>query len=639
MLTYAPVIKEEVFRMIIARFFSYFLALSLSALNVFAQFQPVNAPTAETQIFPVSELREGMRGTARTVFRGSEAEQFNVEILGVIPNWIGPKQDMIVGRLSGANAERTFVFAGMSGSPVYIDGKLVGAISYSFPFAKEPICGITPFEQMISAVETAPLPRVVSAQPRAFSYAELLSDTWRPDLPASAVSNGPLASGFSSDSRLMAVAGQTFKPIVTPVTFSGLSQKTLDLFTPQLLAAGILPVVASGGNSGITPMKRADADTLVGGDSVIVHLSRGDISIAAAGTVTLRDGDKIYAFGHPFFGLGPSSLPMSESHVVTVVPNTNNSFKLAVADSMVGSMTQDRATGILGMLGETPRMLPVKIKLTTSRGRREEVNFESAIDEILTPLIVNVGVSNVLLANERSLGDTTIELSGEITVKGEDSIKFARRFAGPQATGFASSSAAIPLSALFRAGFDGLEVTGLTLNMSVLDGARTAALSRISTDRIQARPGETVELSAFARTEAGNIIVQKVPVTIPKDTAPGTLSVTIGDGNAVQLNSAITQFVPKNAAEMIATINRLKRPDRLYAVLWRTTSGAIIGSSEMPNLPPSVLATLNNDRSAGGTKPTVQTIVAEVESQPGGYIVSGAQTLTIGVINGETRTK
>ena len=614
-----------------SKFFTSLLAVFLVSVNIFSQFKPASEPSSHIQIFPVSELREGMRGTARTVFRGNRSEEFNVEILGVMPNWIGPKQDMIVGRLSGANAERTFVFAGMSGSPVYIDGKLVGAISYSFPFAKEPICGITPIEQMISVIETSPTPAIAMAS-KAFSYAELLSGTWQPDLRGSTVSHSPFASGFSSDSMLMAVAGQTFRPITTPVTFSGISQKTIDLLAPQLLSMGILPIAASSGNIAITPLKKSNSDTLLGGDSVAVHLSRGDISLAAAGTVTLRDGDKIYAFGHPFFGLGTASLPMSESHVVTVVPNANNSFKLAVPDAMVGSMTQDRATAIFGMLGETPRMLPVKIQLRTSRGRDENVNFESAIDELLTPLIINAGVNNALLAHERNVGDTTIELTGEITVKGEESIKLARRFSGPQATGFAAYAAAIPINALLRAGFEGLDITGVTLNMTVTDGSKTAVLDRISTNRIQVRPGETVELSAFQRTEAGKIIIQKVPVTIPKDAAPGTVSITIGDGNAVQLNSAITQFIPKNAAELIATINRLKRPDRLYAVVSRNSTGVVIGSSEMPNLPPSMLSTLNNDRTTGGTKPTVQTIVSDTELPSGEYIVSGAQTLMIEII-------
>src|SRR5207248_5264088 len=148
--------------------------------SVFGQPSRTEPAASGTRVFPISELKEGMRGTARTVFHGTKAEEFNVEILGVVPNWIGPKQDLIVGKLSGANAERTFVFAGMSGSPVYIDGKLVGAISYSFPFAKEPICGITPIEQMISAVERGPAIITMPKQPAAFSYSELLAHVWRP---------------------------------------------------------------------------------------------------------------------------------------------------------------------------------------------------------------------------------------------------------------------------------------------------------------------------------------------------------------------------------------------------------------------------------------------------------------------------
>jgi len=627
-----PVVTEEVFQMTKTTFLTCFLAIFISFFNILAQPKPALEKNVGIQIFPVSDLREGMRGTARTVFRGTKSEEFNVEILGVMPNWIGPKQDMIVGRLSGANAERTFVFAGMSGSPVYIDGKLVGAISYSFPFAKEPICGITPFEQMLSLVETEPTSLAMSLQPVTFSYSELLSDTWRPELKDAAISQGRLASVFSTDSRLMAVAGQSFRPITTPVTFSGISQKTIDLLTPQLIATGILPVAASSSNSAISPMKKADSNTLLGGDSVVVHLSRGDISLAAAGTVTLRDGDKIYAFGHPFFGLGAADLPMSESHVVTVVPNTNNSFKLAVPDSMVGSMTQDRATGIFGRLGETPQMLPVKIRLKTSRGRSEEINYETAIDEFLTPLIVNIGVINTLQANERNIGDSTIELSGEISVKGEESIQLNRRFAGPQATGFTASAAAIPVNALLRAGFEGLQITGITLNMTAIEGSKTALLDRITADRIQARPGQTIEISAFQRTDAGKVNVQKIPVTIPKDTAPGTASITIGDGSSVQQNTPITQFIPKSTAELIATINRLKRPDRLYAVITRNSTGTVIGSSEMPNLPPSMLATLNNDRATGGAKPTLQTVIFENELQTGEYIVSGSQTLNIEII-------
>ena len=605
--------------------------LSFSA-GVFGQMQIADSSPTLPRLFPLAEIKEGMRGTAKTVFHGTKSEEFNVEILGVMPNWIGPKQDMIVGRLSGANAERTFVFAGMSGSPVYIDGKLVGAISYSFPFAKEPICGITPIEQMISTVVYSPSAKTASREPRTFTYAELLSNNWRPVFADNAIRQFTLASGFAADSRLMAVAGQTFMPIATPIAISGISQQTIDMFAPDFARVGILPVAASGGSSAITPMKPANETTLLGGDSVVVHLARGDIQIAAAGTVTLRDGDKIYAFGHPFFSLGSTNLPMSESHVVTVVPNANNSFKLAVPDAMVGSMTQDRATGIYGKLGESPKMIPVKVRLQTSRGQKEEINFESAIDETLTGLIVNAGVGNALSAHERSIGESTIELNGEIKVKGENSIRIQRRFAGQQSAAFAASASAIPLNALLRANFEELEIMGVTLDIVATDGSKTASLERISLDRNQVRAGETIEVTTFARTEAGKMLIQKIPITVPRDTAPGMLSVAVGDGNAAQQNSAITQFIPKTAAELISTINRLKRPDRLYAILSRTSSGAIIGSSEMPNLPPSVLATLNNDRTAGGTKPSVQSIITDMEIPPVEYIISGQQTLNIEVI-------
>src|SRR5215213_6598394 len=319
------------------------------------QIGAASSSGVSTSFLPLTSVREGMRGTARTVFRGTEPEEFNVEILGVVPGGIGPKQDLIVGRLSGGPAERTSVFAGMSGSPVYIDGKLVGAISYSFPFSKEPICGITPIEQMVSIFEKRTAVRTASTTPRKYSFGELVSSDVQSGLPNSLAADSGLVSGMSPNSMLMAVAGQTFRPIATPVTFSGFSQATLDRFSPQLLQAGLLPISSAGGSSAITPLKKAEPNTLLGGRSVSMHLARGDYGLAAAGTVTLRDGEKVYAFGHPFLGLGTSDLAMSESHVVTVVPSVNNSFKLAVADSLVGAMTQDRATGVFGNLGNTPK--------------------------------------------------------------------------------------------------------------------------------------------------------------------------------------------------------------------------------------------------------------------------------------------
>lgn len=623
--------------MINAKFAPVFLVLISLAASAFGQNIAQNSTangsvSPSARFLPLIAVKEGMRGTARTVFRGSEPEEFSVEILGVLPGGVGPKQDLIIGRLSGGGADRTAVFAGMSGSPVYIDGKLVGAISYSFPFSKEPICGITPIEQMISIFEQKQqLEGKKNAEPRVVSFSELSASSISPDLPRSAASAG-LASGMNSNSALMAVAGQSFQRIATPVTFTGFSQETLNFFSPQLMQAGLLPVAAAGGSAAITPLKKANEKTLLGGSSVMMQLTRGDYSMAAAGTVTFRDGEKIYAFGHPFLSLGSSDLPMSESHVVTVVPNINNSFKLAVPDSMVGAMTQDRATGVYGNLGQAPKMIPVKINVLTSRGQTDTLNFEVAKDDFLTPLLLNIAVYNTVLAQERGLGDTSVEMSGEIKLKGHDSVTVTRRFTGANATQFAAAAIASPVQVLMRSRFDDLEISGVEMNISSRDGSKVGVLDRILVDKTRVTAGETVEIQAFARTHSGRTFVQRIPVTIPAGTPAGPLSIVVGDGNTLQQASSTQQFVPRDLSQLITIINKLRLSDRLYVQTTRTTAGAIIGSSELPNLPPSVLATLNNERTAGGIKPFVQTIVSETTVPPAEFIIGGQQTITIEVI-------
>jgi hypothetical protein len=620
------------------KFFACLLIVCAFCLNTFAQAGAKNEIKVKTekvsnaQFFPLSELREGMKGTARTVFRGSEPEEFNVEILGIVPGAIGPKQDMIVGRISGGSSERTSVFAGMSGSPVYIDGKLLGAISYSFPFSKEPICGITPIDQMITIFEKNQNIKTKSIEPRAFSFAELNAATWQPNLPKSANVSNSILTGTSANSSLAVVAGQAFQPIATPVTFSGFSQETLNLFAPQLSSVGLLPVAAAGGAARIAPLKVANEKTLLGGTSVSMQLTRGDYSMAASGTVTWRDGDKIYAFGHPFLNLGTADLPMSESHVVTVIPNLNNSFKLAVPDAMVGSMTQDRATGVFGTLGQTPKMIPVRVNLETSRNNQETLNFEVAKDNFLTPLLLNIAVYNSITANERGLGDSSVEMKGEIRLKNQQSIKLDRRFAGAQAAQFASLSVAIPVNALLQSRFDNVEISEVNMSFVSVDGSKTAVLERIALDRTEVKAGESFEVQAFIRTNTGKVFSQKIPVTIPADTPSGALTITVGDGGSIQQTAASRQFVPKDLGELVKTLNEIKKSDRLYVQTSRVTNGAIIGANEMPNLPPSMLATLNNDRTAGGFKPTVLTVLTEHELAPAEYIISGQQVLTIEVI-------
>jgi hypothetical protein len=614
--------------------FSLILALAALALNVSAQKSSISAVSQpDARLFPLEDVKPGMKGVARTVFGGTEPEEFGVEILGVLPGFPGPRQSAIIARLSGANAEHTGVFGGMSGSPVYIDGRLVGAIAFSFPFSKEPIAGITPIKQMIDLFERGSERNTREAsEPRTFSFTELASTTLKPSLPKPAVTGAPLIASVAANSPLVSLLGQQFQPIATPVVFGGVSQEALALYAPQLQANGLLPVSGVGGAAAITPLAPTTEKTLTPGSSVSVQLVRGDYSIAASGTVTFRDGNRIYAFGHPFLSLGSSDMPMTESSVVTVIPNMNNSFKLAVPGQMVGSISQDRASGIYGQLGQSPKMIPVKINLHTSRDRTDTYSYEVARDSFLTPLLLNLTIFSTITSSERSIGDATISVSGKINILGQEPILVDRRFSAANAPMLAAGSIAVPVNALLSSGFENVQIGGITLDITSSETKYAASLERIALDRTEAGRGETVEIQAYVRTESGKQFVQRIPVQIPRDVPLGQLLVFVGDGGALQQGSASQAFVPQDLSQLVGAINKMKKSDRLYVKLFRITSGAVIGTSELPNLPPSVMATINSDRTSGGFTPTVLSPVYEKELPPAEFVINGQQMIGIDVI-------
>ena len=596
------------------------------------QSQPAAAPR-DARLFPLEDLRPGMKGVAYTVFSGTEPQEFGVEILGVLPGFPAPRQSAIIGKLTGANVEKTAVFAGMSGSPVYIEGRLVGAIAFSFPFAKEPIAGITPIKQMIDIFEKGSVNETKKIkEPRPVSFAQLAATEWKPTYPKPAVTGAPLMASVSEGSPLMALLGQQIAPIATPMVFGGISQETLALFAPQLLANGLLPVSAVGGSAAITKLGVPNEKTLTPGTSLSVQLVRGDYSIAASGTVTFRDGDRIYAFGHPFLSLGAADMPMTETSVVTVIANVNNSFKLSVPGQMMGAISQDRASGVFGQLGRAPKMIPVKINLHTSRDRTETFAYEIANDSFLTPILLNITVFNTITSSERVLGDSTISIKGQIKVNGQEDVSVDRRFSAANSAMMAAGSVAAPMGALLNSGFDGVQIDGVTLDISSTDTKYAGTLERIALDRTEVRRGEKIEIQAYVRTEAGKQFVQRIPVQIPEDATPGQLLVFVGDGSALQEGSAAKAFVPLDLGQLVKAMNKVKKSDRLYVKLFRITPGAVIGTDELPNLPPSVVATLNSDRTSGGYTPTVLSPVYEMELPPADFVISGQQLIGIDVV-------
>jgi hypothetical protein len=471
-----------------------------------------------------------------------------------------------------------------------------------------------------------------ASEPRAISFTQLASTEWKPELPRQTVTGAPMIASVSGGSPLIPFLGQQIAPIATPLVFSGISQDALSLFSPQLMSGGLLPVSGAGGSAAITPLAPASDKTLTPGTSVSVQLVRGDYSVAAAGTVTMRDANRIYAFGHPFLSLGAADMPMTEASVVTVIPNANNSFKLSVPGNMVGAISQDRATGVFGNLGQTPRMIPVKINLHTSRDRSQTFNYEVVNDRFLTPLLLNLTIYNTITASERSLGDATISISGKINVDGQAPIEIDRRFSAGNAAQMASGSVVVPVATLMSSGFKDIGIGGVTLDISSSDMKNTGTLERIAVDRSEVRRGQSFEVQAYVRTESGKQFVERIPVTLPADVPIGQILVFVGDGAALQQGSASQAFVPQDLAQLVGTINKAKKSDRLYVKLFRITPGAVIGTNELPNLPPSMVATLNSERSSGGFTPTVLSPVFEKELPPADFVISGQQLIAIDVV-------
>jgi hypothetical protein len=586
-------------------------------------------------LMPVDAVRPGMKGYGLTVFQGSTPEKFGVEILGVLDGMPNPKQSTIIARLTGPQVDRSSVFAGMSGSPVYIDGKLVGAVAYAFPFAKEAIAGITPIQEMIEIFEQA-RPAEPRSQQR-LSFNSLMAGGAPPAtraLEQTSAVVGPLAA---TTPEMTTVVGQTIVPIATPVTFTGIPQAVVDLFGNELKRAGIQTIAGVGGASRLGPMVPADDETLLPGSSVSVQLVRGDFTIDAAGTVTYRDGNRIYAFGHPFLSSGQTSWPMAESSVVIVVPNLNNSFKLSAAGNLVGSINQDRATGVYGKLGEQPRMVPVRIAVHTSRNKTEDYNFQIISDSFLTPLLMKITSFAAITATERQLGNQTIKLTGRISLDGQPDVVLDNGFSATVGAGLMAVGAIErPLALLLNSGFDALDIRRIDIDVVSVDSRSNGSLNRLWVDKTEVRRGETIEIQAFARNDNGAEFVERIPLTIPADAPIGSLAIVVGDGASLNQLDLRTrppvEFNPRDLGQLVRAINKLKKNNRLYVRAVYAGAGAVVNNEEMPALPPSVLATLGSQRTSGGFSPLSTATLFEQELSPSQFLISGQQSITINVI-------
>jgi hypothetical protein len=593
-------------------------------------------PAAAPRYMSVDEVRPGMTGTGRTVFEGSRIEDFKVHILGVLRNVNGPRRDMILARLEGGPLAETGVIAGMSGSPVYIDGRLLGAVAFSVgQFAKEPIAGITPIQEMLDAAgpptRRAPLDKraridlpithekVVEALRAAFAeFQRPFADT-PADIRALGLGN--------LEPQRAAELGVLLRPIATPMALGGFSGDVRETLAEAFRQSGFVPTPPDEPRPG--PLDGPSSARLRPGDPVGVNLITGDFMMGATGTVTEVDGSQVYAFGHPLYNLGTTQFPMTRAYVYSVLPSLQSSMKIAVTGETIGTFTQDRSTAIAGTLGAGPALVPVNITLDTERGLHKKFSFRVVNDQLFTPLLTYVSILNTLSSYEREYGAVTFTVKGAAKLRKHGEVAFEDIFTGDSPSIGAATYVVAPLTFLLGNDVEPVEVEGVDLQITTSERPQTATLERVWLDAVKIRPATTVPLKLLLRTYRGEEVTRTVPIDIPAN-ASGSMSILVSDGGRLAQfeQSNVRTLQPRALDQMIRLLNRTRKNNRLYIRLLRQDAGVVVNGERLSSLPPSVLAVMESDRSGTSVSPLKNAAAGEWEIVTDSA-VSGSRILTI----------
>ncbi len=605
---------------VLIRKFSVFIALALCASTV-----------AAAERMPLSQVQKGMKGYGLTVFQGTAIEKFDVEILGVLKN-IGPGQDLILAKIDSEVVRRAGVIAGMSGSPVFIDGKVIGALAYSWQFAKEPVAGITPIEEMlkIAQVTTPSGAKLADAQTRTtLGLAPRLS---APEMLKALAENKPeqafeklVAGGMRQAS---AVSGAT--RIALPMSLSSFAPETIQRFSPYLDQLGFMAVPAGATSTSAASSGKTSFEM---GDPIGAVLLNGDFNVAASGTVTYIDGNHIYAFGHPFLDMGEINFPMATSDVVTVLPSVASSFKFSNTGDIVGVLRQDRSAGIMGVLGEKADMIPVEVTLNGS-GPAQTYKVSVVRHATLSPLMLAMVTDSVVANAQRAAGERTVLLESEIKVKGFNTIVLREGWAGQQARQAIPQYLAVISGYLMSNEFSAAEIESVKIHMRHDDDLRIARLMEASVvmpESGRISPGDTVKVRTVLKPFRGEPFVETFDVRVPDDQAPGAAYLLVGSGSVMNaIDFSLVPPDPRTLEQVVGVLGRLRPATDLTVGLYSTGEGAVTSGVYLPNLPPSMRAVVSADTS-NGAQAAVKYHPAGQSARPLGYIVDGALKIDINV--------
>lgn len=562
------------------RFPALFAAIALLSLSA----------SAAPDIFPLKDVRAGQRGIGKTVFSGSRIEEFQVEVLGVLDN-VGPRQSIILARLSGGPLAETGVMQGMSGSPVYIDGRLAGAVALGFPLAKEPIAGIRPIEEMLRV---------------------------DPDTKT-AVAAIPRTRVLSGAARL--------EEISTPVSFSGFTAAALEQFAPKLRDLGMDPRQGVTGG-GTPPDQLGDPKKLEPGAMITVQLLSGDMSVSADGTLTAIDGNRIYAFGHRFLASGPTEMPFARAEVLALLPNLSSSFKISRAAEWMGTITSDRDTGIAGLTGRRAAMSPLDIRVG-----RNTYHMNVIQDRVMTPLVAQMAIFSAIESTERSVGASTYSIRGRAEFEG-GSVKLDNTYSGDvNVAALASLGVATPLAYALNSGFDAFRLKNIALEITPLDTRNQAQIADVAAPR-QVRPGDDLDISVVLTGANGADTVKRARYHVPVGAPTGQLYITVSDASTANLTDVQAAYSSPahSASQVLGLLNGLRPNTSAYVRIWRSDNSFSVDGRDLPDPPASISLILGKAQAPGlSFLNTRGAQVAELEITAGETVVTGSKTVQVEV--------
>jgi len=573
---------------------------------------------ATEEVMNVNEIVPGMKGYGKTVFTGDRIDIFDVEVLGILRNW-DAKSNMILIKMSGGPLERSGIISGMSGSPVYIDNRLIGSVAYGWSFSKDAIAGVTPINEMKSTL--------LNIQAQEDSVLPATGD-WE----LSSTPQNTLPNLFATTSIPQEVINQEsnnirLTPILSPLVISGVDGDVLQRMRPFFTTYGLYPVQ---GGSYVSPQNKGEKGKLVPGSSVAAILIKGDLNAAVVGTVTYVEGDTVLAFGHPFLQTGNTDIPMASAYVYTILSSQSNSVKMASPLEVVGRISQDRRAGIAGTFGEMAHMIPCRIEVEGSQ--KLKYDFEVVDNKLLTPSFVLMAAQSAVLSTEKKLGEKSVSIILSTQIEGrEKPVVIKNVFYELDQTWFSLNHIIQPFAMIINNQFQKVRVKRIDLKIKAFDGRKTAYIESIRVDKKQVDPGDKLQVDVRLKPVNGESFYQTVTMQIPEDTMPGsTLNVTACDatyGQALNMGRSAGKYLPTNFEQLLHYTENMEKNNNLMVRVLLPKKGITYKGEGFPSLPSSMLSIMSFSNQSG-IGPLFDEIITRI---PTAYVLSGNQSIPISV--------